>query len=118
LRNHRFRLLEDVGGGEPKEAEAGVQQEILPPVVGDQAVPMGGAVVLESESVLRVVEIWAAQDAAVLIFEQDLGLGAGKAALTRSIRSRVSIGDSVAGSASSIARRKLAIRLAPRLQST
>jgi hypothetical protein len=61
--------LEDVGSGEPKEVEASVQQEILPAVVGDQAVPMGGAVVLEPKSVFRVIKVGAAEGATMLIVE-------------------------------------------------
>jgi hypothetical protein len=69
LRNRRFRLLEDVGGGEPKEAEAGIQESILPAVVRDEAVPMGGAVVLEPKSVFRVIKVGAAEGATMLIVE-------------------------------------------------
>jgi hypothetical protein len=49
----------------------------LAPVVFHESVPVGSAVVLQAEFVLRVVEIGPAHEATLLIVEWDLGAWAG-----------------------------------------
>jgi hypothetical protein len=79
LLDYRLRSLVDVRGSESEKAEAAIQQSILASIVFYEVVPVGAAVVLQAEFVLRVIEIGAAKKAAVLIVESDLGAWAGQA---------------------------------------
>ncbi len=64
LPDHRLRGLKDVGRGEPEHAEACIYRAILPAVVGDQAVPVGGAAVLKPKPAVGVVKVRAAKETA------------------------------------------------------
>ena len=57
----------DVGGGEVKQTVSGAEQPVLAAVVSDEAGAVDTAVVLDAEFLGGVVEIRAAQEAALVI---------------------------------------------------
>ncbi len=64
--------IPDVGGGEAQEVVARVLKSVLPAEVGIQAVLVIGAVVLDRQSSIRVIEVDAPKECALAIKELDL----------------------------------------------
>lgn len=71
-----LRSLVEVCGRETQQPEAGVQQQVLTAVVLDQSIAMIGAVVLDDEPGLPVVQIGPADKPRIGIAELDLNFGA------------------------------------------
>src|ERR1700757_1728142 len=63
----RLRSLIQIGGGEAKETEACVDQEVLPAIVRSQALAVVGAVVLDDEPRFGVIEVCSSDKMAILI---------------------------------------------------
>ncbi len=74
LSNHGVWPLVDVGRRKTQQAESGVDQKVLSPVVLDQASPMIVSVVLENEPRRRVVEVGPADETAFGISEISLDI--------------------------------------------
>src|SRR5206468_776874 len=81
LGRHGIRPLPDIGEREAKQAEAGAEDRVLAPKVFGHAVAMVGAVVLDDQASLRVVEIRPADKPACSVVKVDLDLRPGKAGL-------------------------------------
>jgi hypothetical protein len=57
LRDDDFRLTIDVGGCETQETKAGVDEEVLPAVVFNEALAVIAPVIFQDESRRRVIEV-------------------------------------------------------------
>jgi len=68
----------DIAGGEAEKSNAGVQQSILTAIVLQEVVAVSASLVFHRESLVSVVEIWAAQEATTLVVEGNLRLGSRK----------------------------------------
>ena len=60
------RFAQNIESGEPKDPVAGVEETVLAPVIGNEAVPMRAAVVLNDEAVGGVVQVCTAQEIGVI----------------------------------------------------
>jgi hypothetical protein len=72
LVHYRVRRAVDVRKGEAKYSEAGIDEQVLPPVVLDEARSVRSTVVLKDQAVGRIVQIGASQEATVVIVERHL----------------------------------------------
>lgn len=82
LRLDDLGSLMDVRVCKTKELESGLEQEVLPAVVFDEAVAVVGAVVFDDQARLRVVEVGAADEPASGVVESGLDLGMGQPSLS------------------------------------
>lgn len=73
--------LMDVGGGEPEECEAGVEEEVLPAVVLDETIAVVGAVVLDDQLGVGVVEVGPTDEPASGVMKSGLNLRSGQSRL-------------------------------------
>ena len=68
-------MVEDVGGGEAKQPNSGSKQSVLAAIVLGEGGAMRTSVVLESEAVIWIVEIWSAEKPTTAVVERHLRLG-------------------------------------------
>jgi hypothetical protein len=71
----------DVGRRETQEPEPGVDEQVLPAIILNEAVPMIAPVELENETLGGVVEIGPANESAIAVMEIDLDVGTRQAGL-------------------------------------
>jgi hypothetical protein len=74
LARHRVRSSIHVPEREPKYPKPGADEQILPPVVLNEARPVSVTVVLDHKTVVRIVEIPATQETTLVIRGERLGL--------------------------------------------
>jgi hypothetical protein len=78
LGQNALRAPQHIRCGEAEQPHAGCQEPILAAIVFDEAGAMSVAVVLNAESLLPVIEIWASERGTLFIANGDLQLGRGK----------------------------------------
>ena len=76
--NHRFRSGQNVSRAEAKQSVAGIDQTILTAVVGRQAFAMRRAVVLDPQTVHRVIQVRSSHEAPRGVAKRNLGLWRGQ----------------------------------------
>jgi hypothetical protein len=74
LRYDDVGLTMDVGGGETQEAKAGVDEQVLPAVVLNEALAVIAPVIFDNESRRRVIEVCPTDELLTSITEVGLDL--------------------------------------------